>query len=43
MMQHASTHRPLLAAQPTFTQRIFAAANDRLMPVILSRAASRER
>jgi len=34
-------HRPLLASQPTFTSRIFASANDRLMSVTVNAAVER--
>jgi hypothetical protein len=39
MMRQASNHQPLFARQPTFTQHIFASANDCLMPVTVNIAA----
>lgn len=39
MMRQASNHQPLFARQPTFTQRIFASANDCLMSVTVNIAA----
>ena len=39
MMRYASNHKPLFARQPTFTQRIFASANDCLMLVTVSTTA----
>jgi len=42
MMQHASTHRRLLVRQTTFIQRIYASANDCLMPVTVKTAADAE-
>ena len=41
-MRHASTRRPLVAGQPTLSQRVFAVANDSLMPVTVNAAASRK-
>jgi hypothetical protein len=39
MMRHASSDQPLVARQQTVTQRIFASANDCLMPVTVNMTA----
>jgi hypothetical protein len=41
MMRHESTHRRLFARQTKFIQRIYADANDCLIPVTVSTAAER--